>query len=100
MYFESTIEFCHGYASNIIFRKDSEFLWSEQCLQRAELLPHCDFHKILCREVVSEQKPRSERHGWETSFKEALLLRAEGAIRAFFVGHYLGDNTLNIYVRQ
>ena len=91
MYFESTIEFCHGYAPNKIFRKDSEFFWSEQYQRSAEFLPHCDFHKILSREVVSVQKPRSERRGWETSFKPTLLLRAEGAIRAFFVGHYLDD---------
>ena len=41
---------------------------------------------LFCREVVSNQKPRSERRGWETSSKPTLLLRAEGAIRAFFDG--------------
>ena len=29
-------------------------------------------------EAVPNRKPRSEWHGWETSFKQALLLRAEG----------------------
>ena len=34
--------------------------------------------KLFWRKVVSKQKPRSEWRGWETSFKQALLLRAEG----------------------
>ena len=42
-------------------------------------------------EAVSKRKPRSERRGWEISFKQALLLRAEGGIRLFFVGHCRGD---------
>ena len=42
-------------------------------------------------EAVPNRKPRSEWHGWETSFKQALLLRAEGAIRAFFDGYCRGD---------
>ena len=42
-------------------------------------------------EAVPTRKPRSERHGWETSFKQALLLRAKGAIRAFFDGYCRGD---------
>ena len=48
-------------------------------------------HFKLGGEAVSKRKPRSERHGWETSFKQALLLRAEGAIRAFFDGYCRGD---------
>ena len=40
---------------------------------------------------MSKRKPWSERRGWETSFKQALLLRAEGAIRAFFDGYCRGD---------
>ena len=31
-------------------------------------------------EAIPNRKPRSERHGWETSFKQALLLRAGLAI--------------------
>ena len=42
-------------------------------------------------EAVPNRKPRSEWRGWETSFKQALLLRAEGAIRAFFDGYCRGD---------
>ena len=42
-------------------------------------------------EAVPKRKPRSERRGWETSFKQALLLRAEGGIRPFFVGHCRDD---------
>ena len=41
--------------------------------------------------AVSKRKPRSERRGWETSFKPTLLLRAEGGIRPFFVGHCRGN---------
>ena len=35
-------------------------------------------------EAVSKRKPRSERRGWEISFKSALLLVAEGVISTFF----------------
>ena len=42
-------------------------------------------------EAVPNRKPRSEWRGWETSFKPTLLLRAEGAIRAFFDGYCRGD---------
>ena len=51
---------------------------------------------ILGGEAVSKRKPRSERRGWETSFKQALLLRAEGGIRPFFVGHCRGDTASNV----
>ena len=47
-------------------------------------------------EAVSKRKPRSERRGWEISFKQALLLRAEGGIRPFFVGHCRGDTVSNV----
>ena len=80
--------------------------WAARCCSTATLHyvplsafltePSCyrtvDSPKLFWREVVSKQKPRSEWRGWEISFKQALLLRAEGAIRAFFVGYYLGDS--------
>ena len=47
-------------------------------------------------EAVPNRKPRSEWHGWETSFKQALLLRAEGAIRAFFDGYCQGDTASGV----
>ena len=47
-------------------------------------------------EAVPKRKPRSERRGWETSFKQALLLRAEGAIRAFFDGYCRGDTASGV----
>ena len=47
-------------------------------------------------EAVPNRKPRSEWHGWEASFKQALLLRAEGAIRAFFDGYCRGDTASGV----
>ena len=79
--------------------------WAARCCSTATLHyvplsafltePSCyrtvDSPKLFWREVVSKQKPRSEWRGWEISFKQALLLRAEGAIRAFFDGYCRGD---------
>ena len=63
---------------------------STSCCYVATSFYYTDHFK-LGGEAVSKRKPRSERHGWETSFKQALLLRAEGGIRPFFVGHCRGD---------
>ena len=60
------------------------------CCHVATSFYYTDYFK-LGGEAVSKRKPRSERRGWETSFKQALLLRAEGAIRAFFDGYCRGD---------
>ena len=60
------------------------------CCHVATSFYYTDYFK-LGAEAVSKRKPRSEWHGWEISFKQALLLRAEGGIRPFFVGHCRGD---------
>ena len=66
---------------------------------------YTDYFK-LGAEAVSKRKHfakaakplrgRSEWRGWETSFKQALLLRAEGAIRAFFDGYCRGDTASGV----
>ena len=65
------------------------------CCPTATFFYHTDHFK-LGDEAVPNRKPRSEWRGWETSFKQALLLRAEGAIRAFFDGYCRGDTASGV----
>ena len=66
------------------------FARTSRCCHTATSFYYTDHFKLWAS-AIPNRKPRSEWHGWETSFKQALLLRAEGAIRAFFDGYCRGD---------
>ena len=68
--------------------------WARYCYTATPIC-YTDLFK-LGAEAVPNRKPRSEWRGWETSFKSTLLLRAEGAIRAFFDGYCRGDTASGV----
>ena len=80
-------------AAKVVSRQPNHL--STSCCHVATSLYYTDHFKPRA-EAVPNRKPRSERHGWETSFKQALLLRAEGGIRAFFDGYCRGDTASGV----
>ena len=79
---------------DILYIATSQSIYTNSVLGEQDVVPQRHFNYVdlfaMGAEAIPNRKPRSEWHGWETSFKQTLLLRAKGAIRAFFDGYCRG----------